>query len=258
MEKQIVKIEKNDLIVGTFDLSKGFGMRHRTLKDLIEKYKQEFQSLGEVRKGDFYSQDEENSSSTFCTKSAKSKRQKMGRPIEQFFINEEQYVFLGTLLPNSQQIVKFKLQLTKEFFRMRKVLIKLTVQKQNEEWHAKRAAGIIERRIETDAIKDFIEYAKSQGSQNANKYYMIISKMENASLLHLELINQKFENHRDMVDGFDLDALKMADKMVAQAIAEGMKMQMHYKDIYQLAKDRVEGFALAIGRTPMRLLKDKK
>ncbi len=289
MQKGIVTIHNDDLWVGTFDISKGFGLEHRYIKILIEKYKSHFEEFGNIKRGkrnaknELYFIDDSLLSTTtsaskntlendvdslhksynesindFLSVEAKSPKKKSGGQVEEYVINEAQCFFLGTLCKNSNNIMEFKKTLTKEFFRMRKVLIKLTVQKQNEDWHSRRAAGIVERRVETDAIQDFILYAKEQGSQSADKYYMIISKMQNQSLLHLELLGQKYENMRDSVDGFDLDALKMADKIVAQAVREGIKNKMHYKDIYLVARDRVEGFSMAIGRSPLRLMNQEK
>jgi hypothetical protein len=37
--------------------------------------------------------------------------------------------------------------------------------------------------------------------------------------------------------------------IVIKALADGMAQGLHYKDIYKLAKVRVEGFAEVIGKT---------
>ena len=254
LSKGIVEIHNNELIVGSWDLSTHFQIEHRSIRKLLKKYKDEFREFGYVKNWNFDQNDDENSEGTYCTLGAISHKKKSGGQIKECILSYEQYIYLITLLPNTDHIRKLKIKLTEEFFRMRKILIKLAIQKENADWQAKRAAGLIERRLETDAIKDFIEYAIEQGSKNAQMYYVNISKMENNSLLNIELLNQKFKNMRDVVDGFDLTSLQMADKIVAQAIREGMKDNMHYRDIYELARDRVEAFALVIGRTPLRMI----
>ena len=45
-----------------------------------------------------------------------------------------------------------------------------------------RAEGKMIRKVETDAIKEFIEYAKENGSQSSERYYMIITKATNEIL----------------------------------------------------------------------------
>jgi phage regulator Rha-like protein len=258
--KVIVQIQNNELFVGSWNLATHFKIEHRSIRRLLKRYEKEFEQFGCIKNWNFEESEDfldHESSDIHCNAVAMNTSRKRGGQIKECMLTYEQYVYLITLLPNTDHIRESKIKLTKEFFRMRKVLIKLAIQKENEDWQAKRAAGLIERRLETDAIKDFIEYATSQGSQSANKYYVAITKMENNSLLNVELLNQKFENMRDVVDGFDLSSLQMADKIVAQALREGMKNQMHYKDIYELARDRVEAFALVIGRTPLRLINAK-
>jgi hypothetical protein len=112
--------------------------------------------------------------------------------------------------------------------------------------------------FEINKIKEFIEYAKSQGSKSAEKYYMIISKMENESLINIEILEMHFKNVRDVVEGLSLDLLKMADLIVANALKEGMISNMFYKDIYTLARDRVEAYSLLMGKKPKRLLSSTK
>lgn len=241
MSSNILVIRDDEPRVSTWDLSLGFKVEHRALKRLIERYRSEFEELGII------------------TTPLQKLILKAGRPTEDFELNEAQSTYLATLLTNNVNVRKFKLKLTKEFFSLRETLRNITFQKKDQDWIAKRNAGKIDRRIETDAIKEFINYAKSQGSQNADKYYMIISKMENQSLVHLELLKQNFDNIRDVVDMFTLSALQMADAMTAVIIRQGMKDCIFYKEIFQLAKSKVEAFALSIGKTPLRLaMKDLK
>ena len=72
--------------------------------------------------------------------------------------------------------------------------------------------------------------------------------MENKALFYIELVSFEFKNFRDIVNGLGLDALKAADHIVAKALKDGMKQRMYYKDIYQLAKARIETFADSFGK----------
>ena len=242
MEKSIVMIHKNDLLVGTSEIAKGFDTEHRYIKSLVDKYKNEFEEWGEV----------------FVAGLQKPTNKKGGRPLDEYLLNEPQTVYLATLMSNTDKVRKFKHLLTKEFFKQRKLLNSIIIQKQNVEWLDKRESGKIERRIETEAIKEFVEYAKTQGSKSADKYYMIITKMQNQSLVNIELIQQRFENVREVLSGMDLDMMKMADHMISICLREGMKLGKFYKDIYQDAKLRIETFAISMGKTPIRMLLDKK
>jgi hypothetical protein len=166
--------------------------------------------------------------------------------MEIVYLNETQTYFLMTAMKNSPKVVKFKKELVKEFVRMRKALINIQVNHQNKEWLQARLDGRAVRRETTDAIKDFIEYAVVQGSKSAVMYYSNITKMENKALFILE---QKFENVRDVLNNHQLSTIKIADRIVYEALQEGMERGMHYKDIYKLAKERVETLATLVKPT---------
>ena len=51
--------------------------------------------------------------------------------------------------------------------------------KQNTEWLETRKQGKLTRRNETDVIASLILYATEQGSKNANKLYVVYSKLVN-------------------------------------------------------------------------------
>lgn len=235
MNKNIVFPINHDLFVGTWDLAKGFEIEHRLLKDLIKKYKLEFDDFGFI---------------TFLTQRRTGKK---GNQIQEYYLNEEQSTYLVMLLQNNNKVRKFKRVLTKQFHWMRRKILMQDIQIKNAEWLQKRVDGKIERRLETDVIKKFVEYATERGSQNANKYYIIISKMENTALFAFDYLHQKFPNLREMVNTRSLDVLMMADRIIARALEEGMECMMDYKEIYKLAQARVEQFGLSIGKTPIEI-----
>lgn len=230
-------IKNDDIYIGTWELSKGFDVEHRALKNLIRKYESEFADLGFI-----------------ASAMQRIETKKRGGQIEEYLLTEPQATYLTTLLTNNEKVRKFKFFLTKEFWRQRKLLNEILCNQKNAEWLKKRAEGKQERRIETDAIKEFVEYATAQGSSHAKKYYMVISKMENQSLFALDFLGQKFPNLREVVNSYGLDILLMADRIVAVALKEGMKKLLPYKSIYILARDRVESFAVGIGKTPLRMI----
>lgn len=229
MENAMVVLQEKEPRAGTLIMSHGFGVEHRALRKLVIKYKTEFEELGIIASG-----------------MQKIVHEKRGRPVEEFLLNEEQSLYLGSLLTNNEIVRKFKMKLVKEFGRMKRALLSLSSQKQNAEWIEKRNSGKITRKQETDAIKVFIDYAKSQGSQSADKYYMIISKMENQALFLLE---QEFPNLRQVLNLNQLSVVECADRIISKALSDGISRAMKYKDIYQYAKKQVESFSEIIGKT---------
>jgi hypothetical protein len=163
-----------------------------------------------------------------------------------WYLNEAQVNFAGTLSRNTKEAVKFKYNLVKAF----ELAKKLLQQRSNAEWIEARDAGKRNRKQETDGIKAFVEYAKSQGSQSAEKYYMSISRMENKALF---LVEQKYPNLRDVLGVAELGLMAVADTIVLNALRDGMAQALHYKDIYKLAKQRVETLGAAHGKVTIPL-----
>lgn len=224
----VVEIVKNEPRAGTWRLSQGFDVEHRALRKLVIKYKSEFEELGII------------------TSQVQKPTGKSGRPVDEFLLNENQSMYLGTLLTNNVTVRKFKLKLIKEFDRMKKEIIRRSMLSENKQWVETRKAGKLVRRNETDTIQRFVAYAKAQGSQNAEMYYANISKMQNKSLFFME---QKFKNLRDILSLEQLSIVIVADRVAANAIEAGMNNAIHYKEIYQLAKHKIEEFAASCGKT---------
>jgi len=253
MKNTDVEIIDNDLYIGTWKISKLFEVEHRSLRNIIKKNLTDITEVGEnepKERSIYYVSDVINKT---------DKKRKRGRPVVEFLLNEPQATFVILLLKGQYKkdhvslVVKFKKHITTAFYKQRKLISRLLVQKQNAEWLEKRKAGKIERRLETDTIKQFIEYANTQGSKNAKKYYMAISKMENKSLFYFDFLSLKFPNIRDIAEGFQLTSLQMADRIVSKALKDGMKEKLPYKEIYTKAKKNVELFAEVLGKTPLQL-----
>ena len=221
----LVLIEKNNLITTSLIVAKGVDYEHRTVLQLIRKHLKDLHEFGTLTLG---------------------MRKSRGRPTEYYNLNELQVYFLMTLMQNNEKVTRFKKELIKEFGRMKNALLSIQVMHQNQEWQQLRIEGKAVRRETTDAIQDFINYATTQGSKNAIRYYSNISKMENKALFILE---QKFENVREVLNNHQLSTLKTADRIVYETLQEGMERGLHYKDIYQLAKERVETLATLIKPT---------
>jgi phage regulator Rha-like protein len=220
MTKDLVKLVEGEPMVSTLDMWQSLEVEHHALVKLIRKYEDRFASMA---------------SSGFQILNLKQGKSG-GRPTPYYLLNEMQTTFLITLMRNSEVVVSFKERLTKEFYRLRKMLSKLATQRDNSEWIQARKLGKVQRKIETDVIKEFVEYATRQGSKKAETYYMNISKMENKALF---LVEQKFTNLREVLDFTQLALVSVADTIVLKALRDGMENGLDYHDIYDLARDRV-------------------
>jgi hypothetical protein len=121
------------------------------------------------------------------------------------------------------------------------------------EWQEARTTGKLARREETDAIKEFVGYARGQGSQNAQQYYLALSKMVNKELFLLE-DGASHGNLREKLDAKQLTILKVADRVVARALREGMESGREYKTVFAEAKGKIKLLAQLVGKTSPALL----
>ena len=91
------------------------------------------------------------------------------------------------------------------------------------------------RRYETHQIKLFVEYAKEQGSKNADRYYVLFTK----------LINSKMgiqSGKRDELSQETLMELKSLQTLVKMRIRKLIEKETPYKEIYQDVKMLVDEF----------------
>lgn len=124
---------------------------------------------------------------------------------------------------------KFKKDLVKQFFQMRKLLMERSTQI----WIETRYQGKLTRKAETDTIKQLIAYAEKQGSQNANKLYMVYSKLANKTA---------GIQARDEASIMALNNLSLIENIILHTIGNGIQAEKSYKDIYQDCKTRLEAF----------------
>lgn len=106
----------------------------------------------------------------------------------------------------------------------------MLLNRQNSEWLLTRKQGKITRRKETDAIAELIPYAKSQGSKNADKLYIVYSKLVNR-LAGIE------NGTREMADIETLLYIKKLEDLFSKVMIERMSMDVFYKKIYEECKE---------------------
>lgn len=103
----------------------------------------------------------------------------------------------------------------------------------DEKWLGIRAESKQVRKQETDQIKLFVEYARGQGSQNAERYYTIFTKLVNNKLL----LDSRQRNELSQETLMELKAL---ETLVKLRIRKLMQNGEPYKLIYQDVKKLIE------------------
>jgi len=227
----LLTIKKDTIYIATDILAKELERQHKIIYNLVNVYKKEIETLGALH-----------------FENVPNSGEKGGGTKKIYYLNKKQYIFLITNMRTKANekttVMKAKLAIADRFVEMEKWILEQKTQKQNEQYIETRNQSKIGRRQETDVIKIFIEYAKSQGSKSADKYYMNFSKMENAAFF---IIQERFKNTREILDMEQVQKIAFADIVIRNALLEGMEKEMFYKDIFQLAKKRVLEAANSLG-----------
>lgn len=107
------------------------------------------------------------------------------------------------------------------------------VSDKDEKWLGIRQQTKEVRKIETDMIQKFIEYAEAQGSTHSNTYYKHLT----------ELANKKVgieTNGRDKAEQKDLLRLKSLETLIEMRLETLMNNNVPYKEIYTDIKCMIE------------------
>lgn len=201
----LVIVKKNEAFTDSVIIAEGTGFEHHTITRKIRDYQSDFEELGNLDVVSKYTG---------------------GNPLKIYLLNEPQASYLITLLENNRTVRRFKLELVKEFYRMRQFIM----ERQSAEWQQSRVAGKKTRRDETDIIMTkLIPLAEAQGSKNAGKLYMNYSKLVNATL---EIEAGKRE---DLPLAY-VDAIRFLERAIENIISIEVDKGTHYKEIYQICK----------------------
>jgi Rha family phage regulatory protein len=223
---ELVIIQKQNVVTDSLTVADKFGKRHDdVLKKIVNIIRDDEKGLLNFAESSYIN--------------SQNKEQKK-------YIMDRKSFSVLCMSFTGKKALSWKIRFYDAFEAMEKALLQQVTQKNSVAWLAQRAAGKITRREETDTIKQFVDYATEQGSKSANRYYCNITKMQNKALFILE---QKFPNLRTLLDLNQLATINVADSIVSKALAEGMTSNLNYKDIYKLAKKRVEVFAGLRGQT---------
>ena len=142
-----------------------------------------------------------------------------------------------------KKALEWKIKYEQAFSAMEQALLN----QKNISWQDQRQQGKLARHEVTDTIKRFVAYAEAQGSKNAFRYYPTITTAVYKCLFIIE--DRYGKSFRDLLSSMQLQFLSVAEYVAAKAIEDGMAMNLPYKEIYKLAKGRVERYAESLPKT---------
>ena len=167
------------------------------------------------------------------------------RKMPMYSITRDGFIFLVTGF-TGKKAATWKEKFIGAFNAMEKELLILTIQKNDAHWQQVRQEGKCIRLGLTDTIQNFVNYATSQGSQNAHMYYMSITKMEYKALEFVKKASDKqFRDKLNTVQNTQLSVIELAAQ---EALRRGMDEGLHYKDCYLMAREACEEVADTLKR----------
>ena len=132
---------------------------------------------------------------------------------------------------NNPELVE---KLVKYQLKAKDVLAAAFLPKQSFYWQQTRLETKKTRLLETNSIKEFVAYAKSQGSQHADRYYCSFTKMANKAA--------GITSGRDEASIQQLNSLALIEHIITEVIQGSIRQEKPYKEIYLDCKDRIQRF----------------
>jgi len=222
--KQLVEVQRGEVFCDSQMVADKFDHKHLYIVGAIEKLLSREAKI----KG----------STSLPLKFKEIEREYRGQKFKAYLMDRRAFTALAMDF-KGERAFQWRLDFIDAFFEMERRIITEEANKKNITWLGQREQGKLVRLTTTDAVKDFVEYATSQGSQNAQFYYKHITQ---ACYKCLQLIEAKRPKLRDTLDMLQLNQLMMAEVVAERSIRKHMAEGEHYKAIFTLVKQDLERF----------------
>jgi phage regulator Rha-like protein len=224
----IVTVERGELMTDTQIIAKALDTKHAYVMRVVEQFLEDFPDLRVTQ----------NHPKTL-EKIRLEKRHYRGKDFTAAVMNRECFTLLVMRFENSKAR-EMQRKFNAAFYEMERALLREKANSEDPAWIAARQQAKAIRLSETDVIKDFVEYAKGQGSKGADHYYKHIT---NATYKCLELLQAKKPKLRETLDILDMAHLMAAEGLAARSLRHYMTAGEHYKAVFELVKHDLERFA---------------
>jgi len=224
----LVMVKNKEVWVDSHIVAKKFGLVHGvfvlTIKKTIKDYPDilEFKTMSHIALN-----------SETVEKYYTEERHYRGTDFTVYIMNREFFSLVSMRL-TSKRARQWQRKFNQAFYEMERRLLKVETNASDVEWNSTRLIGKTARLEETDAIKDFVDYATKQGSKSAKFYYKHIT---NAAYKALGLMAQRNPKLRDEMGIYELSELMLAERLAANKIKKYMELGRNYKDIYNSVKE---------------------
>lgn len=207
---KLIELKGNKAVTTSLQVAEHFGKRHDSI----------------LRNIDSILKDSENAKMWFQKSSYKVAENNKTYPL--YYMNRDGFSLL-VMGFTGKKALEWKVKYIQAFNEMEKLL----TEKQTKTWLETRQESKLTRKSETEVIKKFVDYAREQGSDNADKYYVIFSKLANKTANITE---------RDMATTFQLNSLTFIENIILHTIECQLMLGTEYHEIYQKCKKAIDEF----------------
>lgn len=210
---ELVYLKNNAAVCDSLQVAEKFGKRHDKLIAEIRRMYGELIGKRTPRNG----------GAKFFFESTYENR---GKRYPMFLMTRDGFSLL-VMGFTGKNALEWKLQYIRAFNQMEKLI----QEKSTAAYQLSNQAEKATRKTETDVIKEFVEYARAQGSTHADHYY------SNYTRLAYKVVGI---TDKMTAAGIQLDDLSLVEHLIAYTLKAGMAAGQSYRDIYQTCKDRLE------------------
>lgn len=207
---ELVYLKNNAAVCDSLQVAEKFGKRHDNVLQAIDSLRETLLKI-------------EEHSELFCVSRRKADD---GQYHRMYLMNRDGFSLL-VMGFTGKDALAWKLQYIKAFNQMEKLIR----EKGTAAYRISDQEERMTRRTETDTIKEFVEYAKEQGSTHADHYY------SNCTRLAYKTVGI---TDKATAAGLQLDDLSLVEHLITHTLRTGMAAGRNYKDIYLDCKHRLE------------------
>lgn len=235
MKEGLVLLKNNIALTTTLIVSKELERPHKTIIKIINDYMKQFEQFGSIKYHNCKKQGHFENDTTISNN------------VNFYYLNEEHLTFLIMMLRvkknENDKVLNFKIKITRAFSQMKNIITELKLNHSDEEWKKIREESKKIRLEETNQIKNLVEYAKKNGSNNAEKYYTHYSNLIWKYLFDVRI---NYKNKIDILSPNQLHTVMQGEHIIKNCIAEGIENNIDYHKIYDNTRDKIKLLASLI------------
>lgn len=215
---ELVEVKKNVVFCDSHMVARKFNQKHA---EVVKRIKRLESDLEELRVVSNY------------PKTITEDREYRGSKYTSYLMNREFFSLL-VMRFKGKKALAWQVKFNDAFYQMEQRLLLADYNASDPEFLKIRDQGKIARLQETDIIKEFVDYATTQGSTKAKFYY---KHLTNSCYRALGLLVQSKPKLRDTMDIMELAELQLMEHRAGLLLKEYMGLGRNYKDIYTSVKD---------------------